>query len=227
MVWLHKFITKKLILRIGMIIFGIASALIAIITYYGQNAGNFVMEIDPNAYRRGIVLSADEEFLSPSPRLLSDAIINVRDMTYDWLKIDEAIATDGNYADPDYKYIAYTLYIQNIGDETCDVNMNATIVSLQKGLDGAMRFLVIEDETLEKMYMKPDTVETEYVDMPEAEHFVSDITIMNGEITNFKPYQIKKYTIIVWLEGQDPDCTDEILGGRIKLRLLFSITSAE
>jgi archaellum component FlaG (FlaF/FlaG flagellin family) len=227
MVWLHKFITKKLILRIGMIIFGIASALIAIITYYGQNAGNFVMEIDPNAYRRGIVLSADEEFLSPSPRLLSDAIINVRDMTYDWLKIDEAIATDGNYADPDYKYIAYTLYIQNIGDETCDVNMNATIVSLQKGLDGAIRFLVIEDETLEKMYMKPDTVETEYVDMPEAEHFVSDITIMNGEITNFKPYQIKKYTIIVWLEGQDPDCTDEILGGRIKLRLLFSITSAE
>lgn len=227
MVWLHKFITKKLILRIGMIIFGIASALIAIITYYGQNAGNFVMEIDPNAYRRGIVLSADEEFLSPSPRLLADAIINVRDMTYDWLKIDEAIATDGNYADPDYKYIAYTLYIQNIGDETCDVNMNATIVSLQKGLDGAIRFLVIEDETLEKMYMKPDTVETEYVDMPEAEHFVSDITIMNGEITNFKPYQIKKYTIIVWLEGQDPDCTDEILGGRIKLRLLFSITSAE
>lgn len=227
MVWLHKFITKKLILRIGMIIFGIASALIAIITYYGQNAGNFVMEIDPNAYRRGIVLSADEEFLSPSPRLLSDAIINVRDMTYDWLKIDEAIATDGNYADPDYKYIAYTLYIQNIGDETCDVNMNATIVSLQKGLDGAIRFLVIEDETLEKMYMRPDTVETEYVDMPEAEHFVSDITIMNGEITNFKPYQIKKYTIIVWLEGQDPDCTDEILGGRIKLRLLFSITSAE
>ena len=227
MVWLHKFITKKLILRIGMIIFGIASALIAIITYYGQNAGNFVMEIDPNAYRRGIVLSADEEFLSPSPRLLSDAIINVRDMTYDWLKIDEAIATDGNYADPDYKYIAYTLYIQNIGDETCDVNMNATIVSLQKGLDGAMRFLVIEDETLEKMYMKPDTVETEYVDMPEAEHFVSDIIIMDGEITNFKPYQIKKYTIIVWLEGQDPDCTDEILGGRIKLRLLFSITSAE
>lgn len=227
MVWLHKFITKKLILRIGMIIFGIASALIAIITYYGQNAGNFVMEIDPNAYRRGIVLSADEEFLSPSPRLLSDAIINVRDMTYDWLKIDEAIATDGNYADPDYKYIAYTLYIQNIGDETCDVNMNATIVSLQKGLDGAIRFLVIEDETLEKMYMKPDTVETEYVDMPEAEHFVSDITIMNGEITNFKPYQIKKYTILVWLEGQDPDCADEILGGRIKLRLLFSITSAE
>ena len=227
MVWLHKFITKKLILRIGMIIFGIASALIAIITYYGQNAGNFVMEIDPNAYRRGIVLSADEEFLSPSPRLLSDAIINVRDMTYDWLKIDEAIATDGNYADPDYKYIAYTLYIQNIGDETCDVNMNATIVSLQKGLDGAIRFLVIEDETLEKMYMRPDTVETEYVDMPEAEHFVSDITIMNGEITNFKPYQIKKYTILVWLEGQDPDCTDEILGGRIKLRLLFSITSAE
>ncbi len=227
MIWLGKFLTKKVILRIGMLIFGIASAIIAVITYYGQNAGNFVMEIDPDAYRRGIVLSSDEEFLSPSPRLLSDAVTNVRDITYDWLNIEEVIANDGNYVDPDYKYIAYTLYIQNIGDETCDVNLNTTIVSLQNGLDGAIRFLIIEDGTLEKMYMKPDTVETEYHDMPEAEHFVSDTTIMNGEITNFKPYQIKKFTVLVWLEGQDPDCIDDILGGRIKLRLLFSITSAE
>ena len=59
MIWLGKFLTKKVILRIGMLIFGIASAIIAVITYYGQNAGNFVMEIDPDAYRRGIVLSSD------------------------------------------------------------------------------------------------------------------------------------------------------------------------
>ena len=227
MIWLNKFLTRKLILRAGIIIFGIASAIIAIITYYGQNAGNFVMEIDPDAYRRGIVLSSDEEFLSPSPRLLSDAITNVRDITYDWLKVDEAIATDGNYVDPDYKYIAYTLYIQNIGDETCDVNLNTSFVSIQNGLDAAIRFLIIEDGILEKMYMKPDTVEAEYHDLPEAEHFISDTTIMNSEISNFKPYQIKKFTVITWLEGQDPDCTDAILGGRIKIRLLFSITSAE
>ncbi len=227
MIWLSKFITRKFVLRVGMIIFGIASAIIAVITYYGQNAGNFVMEIDPDAYRRGIVLSSDEEFLSPSPRLLSDAIINVRDITYDWLKIDEAISTDGNYVDPDYKYISYTLYIQNIGDETCDVSLSASIVDLQKGLDGAIRFLIIEDETTQKLYMKPDTVETEYHDIPPAEYFVDETTIMKNEINNFKPYQIKKFTVLVWLEGQDPDCVDSILGGRIKLRMLFSISSAE
>lgn len=227
MVWLNRFITKKIIFRVGILVFGIASLLIGIITYYGQNAGNFVMEIEPDAYRRGIALSSDEEFLSPSPRLLSNAISNVRDVTYDWLKIDEAIATDGNYKDPDYKYIAYTLYIQNIGDETCDIVMNTTIVSLEKGLDSAIRVLIIEDGTIEKMYMKPDNVETEYHGLPEAEYFISETVIMNGNIINFKPYQIKKYTILVWLEGQDPDCIDDILGGRIKLRMLFSITSAE
>ncbi|MDD3172028.1 MAG: hypothetical protein PHO86_06880 [Bacilli bacterium] len=227
MVWFHRFITKKVIFRIGMIIFGIASALIAIITYYGQNAGNFVMEIEEDAYRRGIVLSSNEDFVSPTPRLLSDAIINVRDITYDWLDIEGAKAAEGNFTDENYKYIAYTLYIQNIGDETCDIVMSMDIVSLENGLDGAVRILIIEDNETERMYMKPDTVAATYESMPEGISFVSNTQVMRETISNFKPYQVKKYTVLVWLEGQDPDCTDEILGGKIKLRLLFSIVGAE
>lgn len=34
--------------------------------------------------------------------------------------------------------------------------------------------------------------------------------------------EVDKYTIVIWLEGDDPDCTDELFGGHIELRMLFT-----
>jgi hypothetical protein len=33
--------------------------------------------------------------------------------------------------------------------------------------------------------------------------------------------------VIIWLEGQDPDCNDSLLGGMIKLRMKFDIADDE
>ena len=31
------------------------------------------------------------------------------------------------------------------------------------------------------------------------------------------------YTIVIWLEGNDPDCVDAIIGGTIKFTMEFKI----
>lgn len=36
---------------------------------------------------------------------------------------------------------------------------------------------------------------------------------------DFKPGDIDKFTIVIWLEGDDPDCIDNILGGEIKMHM--------
>lgn len=36
---------------------------------------------------------------------------------------------------------------------------------------------------------------------------------------DFKPGNIDKFTIVIWLEGDDPDCIDNILGGEIKMHM--------
>ena len=33
------------------------------------------------------------------------------------------------------------------------------------------------------------------------------------------PGDIDKFTIVIWLEGDDPDCIDNILGGEIKMHM--------
>ena len=38
-------------------------------------------------------------------------------------------------------------------------------------------------------------------------------------VKDFKPLDIDRFTIVVWLEGDDPDCVNAIIGGEIKMHM--------
>nr|MCR5152921.1 TonB-dependent receptor [Prevotella sp.] len=49
-------------------------------------------------------------------------------------------------------------------------------------------------------------------------------TIMTvGQKTYNEPQEVHKVTLILWIEGEDPDCTDQILGGQINFNLEFTL----
>lgn len=50
---------------------------------------------------------------------------------------------------------------------------------------------------------------------------------MEGYVEEFVVGQMDKYTVVIWLEGNDPDCTDAILGGMIRLSMNISIVDPE
>ena len=53
--------------------------------------------------------------------------------------------------------------------------------------------------------------------------FLSSSIVMRTEGTEFKPKEKDKYTVVIWLEGNDPDCLDNIIGGTLKLSMDFKI----
>ncbi len=224
----RKLTMKTTVVTMGLVISAFLSLAVGIFTFYGQNSGNFVMSIDPASYTRGIILCDDTEFLAPTPRLLANPVSDVKDITYSWLKLEEAKATDGDFIDQDYKYVAYTFYLKNIGSETLDINYSVNITDIYLEVDKAIRVLIIEDDTIEKMYQKADAVEYEYPeDMPPGIAFVSEDVICNTKVANLRPNTYRKFSVLIWLEGEDPDCVDAILGGMIKLQMRFVIAGAE
>ena len=186
------------------------------------------MSMDYDAYNRGIILSEDIAFTNPTARLLTEPVEDARDMTYRWLKIDEAQQTDGNYVDSDYDYVAYTFYVKNDGLETVDITYHLRMTEVYRNMDEAIRILIIEDD-VETMYQKIDKADKEGnfptypQSMPDSKLFVNDSVIARESFVKFEPEQTKKFTVIMWLEGYDPDTTDAIIGGRIKLQMNFSI----
>ncbi len=219
---------KNRIFTLGLIITGMLSIAFGLLTFYGYNAGNFVMSIDSQTYQRGIVLSDDIAFTNPRPRLMSEPVADARDMTYSWLKLEEVQNSDGNYHDIDYDYVAYTFYLKNNGLETIDLTYHVRITDNYKGMASAIRILIIEDgvETIYQMEDVPNEF-GEYpiypIELRNTQNFLSESIVMRKTIESFRPNQIKKFTFVMWIEGEDPDTVDDILGGMIRLQMNFSI----
>ena len=54
-----------------------------------------------------------------------------------------------------------------------------------------------------------------------ATPFLSDKIIESEQREELMPGEIDKYTVVIWLEGEDPECVNDILGGT--LELIFKI----
>lgn len=51
--------------------------------------------------------------------------------------------------------------------------------------------------------------------------FESGDVITSGIIDDVQPGEVHKYTVVLWLEGDDPDCTDELIGGHLGMEFNF------
>ena len=50
----------------------------------------------------------------------------------------------------------------------------------------------------------------------------SEDLVCIGNRQEMDPDEVDKYTVVIWLEGDDPDCVDDILGGHVELNMKFS-----
>lgn len=45
--------------------------------------------------------------------------------------------------------------------------------------------------------------------------------VCTGSRQSIEPDEVDKYTVVIWLEGDDPDCKDDILGGHVEMTMKF------
>jgi hypothetical protein len=57
------------------------------------------------------------------------------------------------------------------------------------------------------------------------EKFLSDSLVDSGVITAFKPQEVHKFTVVIWLEGDDPHCTNELIGGHWVWSFIWKLPS--
>lgn len=57
--------------------------------------------------------------------------------------------------------------------------------------------------------------------------FESLAVVTTGIQEEVEPMEIHKYTVILWLEGDDPDCTDDMIGGHLGLSMNFNLVENE
>ena len=135
-------------------------------------------------------------------------------ISIDWLPEDLGDNAGGSHNGDNY--IAYTFYIENQGEETLNYWYEISIVDVIKNVDEAIRIIVYHNNE-RTVYAKVngDTKEAE----KNTEKFYSEKIAVLESRSDFKPNDIDKFTVVFFLEGDDPDCIDTLIGGEIKMRM--------
>ena len=179
--------------------------------------GNFSINMEQDLYfEDGLLIYDDPEYkvfrtelLAPSPKVFDD-------MLSPWIPSD--IANLGGGSHNGDEYLAYTFYIENTSEATTDYWMQIVIEDVIKNIDEAVRIRLYRNGT-ETTYAKVSSVTGEREEGTVA--FASDSLVTSMYVPDFVPGTIDEYTLVIWVDGDDLECTDNILGGEFKVHMDF------
>lgn len=209
------FLTTKIILGILLLLLFI----IFIILNFVFSVNRFTITLDSELQKdKGIILYKNLEEQAPQRKLFATTVDNMSDMSIDWLPSDIHTSSSGGNHNGD-NYIAYTFYLENQGNMAIDYWYQIIIDDVIKDVDEAVRIIVYLNDNERQVYAKlnGETQKAEFNTIPFSKP-EENVAVLE-ERQDFKPGDIDKFTIVIFLEGDDPDCLNNLIGGEIKMHM--------
>lgn len=191
------------------------------ISFMQENMGNFTINLNRlELFRRGVAIADNSQFEGATARLTAEAVSDGTNIATDDLpnNLDEI---DGSHNGKNY--VAYTFYIRNAGKEDLSYNAKLKIASASKGVEKAARVRVYRNG-------EPTTYAAPAANGGNeagCENFESDEVVCHLANGTFKVGYVDKYTVVIWLDGDDPECIDNIIGGAVEFAMDFDSDGAE
>ena len=193
--------------------------------------GAFTVSVNKvDQMRFALALSENPEFTSYTSRLnvgISEEITNIQESD-----LPEGLENVNGEHNGE-NYVAYTFYCKNMGTKTVTYAYEMYIANDTKNVGKAVRVrLYVDDILYDDEPMHHDVYAWPRTDggtgpEPGSTPFYSGNTVVYDTIEHFGPGDITKYTVVIWLEGPDPECVDNILGGEFKVDMIMSVLKNE
>lgn len=170
----------------------LVAAILFITAFMQEKMGNFTINLNRlELYRKGISISETGNFEDATARLTASNVQDATNISIDDLPGD----LDGQEGSHNGKnYMAYTYYLRNAGKEDLGYIATITLDSCAKGAEKAVRIAVWRNGE-RVVYAAPAT------DGGDEEG-----------CTSFE-------SIVIWMEGDDPECVDSIIGGSVEFSM--------
>jgi len=211
--------------KIAIIVSLTLAVLFAGFTVYGDKIGNLVFKIEKSEV--SIAACLTENWDDAVTQFTVPGLENQRDATYTNIKEDIAegvgVKSDEKYG----KYMAFGFYLKNFSEVAVDYEMSLTVLDCFGDVLEVLRVEVIDGdgETAEReIFAKKELTEEgekalkDHVSYTSTD-FEDDITLFKRTVENFGAGEVKKYTVVFWLEGWDVACTEELYGSRLKMQM--------
>lgn len=142
--------------------------------------------------------------------LKADILEELSTTSLSWLP--ENLHTEAEGSHNGNNYIAYTFYAENLGQEPINYKTEIILDDVIRNMDEALRVLVYKNDE-KVVYAKTSSKTGEPEEGTKA--FVNEEIIMSERTENFEVGDVDKYTVVIFVEGNDAECTDALIGGEV------------
>ena len=201
--------------RMHLLLLGLllAVAVLFIAAFAQEKMGNFTINLNRlELYRKGISIADNGNFDGATARLVANTVQDATNISIDDIPTD-VDGIDGGHNGKNY--MAYTYYVRNAGKEDLGYIASITLDSCAKGAEKAVRIAVYQNGERIVYAAPADDGGTE----DGCENFLSDKIVCQYENKDFLVGNVDRYTIVIWMEGDDPDCVDAIIGGSVQFSM--------
>ena len=146
-------------------------------------------------------------------RLINDGEKELNNISGDSLPANLDTVAEGDHSTNGY--FAYTFFCWNSGKEDVSINYELTFNNVTNGIDECIRVrLYVDGVATDYAKARVDGTGKEpvYCD----QNFVEDDIVCYGTVPRIIVGDYTRFTIVIWLEGDDPECTDSVIDGTIK-----------
>ena len=188
-------------------------AVLFIFAFMQEKMGNFTINLNRlELYRKGISIADNGDFDGATARLTASTVEDATNISIDDLP-EDIDDLDGSHNGKNY--MAYTYYVRNAGKEDLGYKASITLDSCAKGAEKAVRVAVWRNG--ERMvYAAPAADGSEENG---CKNFKSDNVVCTYTEKKFLVGNVDRYTIVIWMEGDDPECVDSIIGGSVEFSM--------
>ena len=228
------------------------SVLIALAMLLGNEAGQFVIRVRDNSLEKSIAVTTDYmNEATYASALQAPGMDGIADYSAPYFiklgynDLDQITSKSGLYKRDGLTLYAYTFYIVNTTPDGSNVGVNIRMdySKVTNSVDKAIRVMTYAESTIDsvpEIYQASDEADIDYVNdydyLIEPKIFDEE-NVDNGVVFPEQHYTIgstasesedkinhMKYSVFFWLEGNDPECDERIMGGTIKFDLTISIS---
>lgn len=178
-------------------------------------SGPFTVTLDEKLTKTNGLIMYEKMEDKIEKRILKSTNLEFLDnISVNWIPQNISESTGG--ANNGDNYIAYTFYLENQGVDPVSYWYSTVIDDVIKDVDEAIRIKIyLNGES--KIYAKRN----EITGQPEQNTtaFYSEEYAEVEQRKNLMPGDTDKFTIVIWIEGDDPDCIDSLIGGELKMHM--------
>lgn len=203
-----------------------------------------------------ISISKTADFSSPATVLKMNGPEDISNITYDWILKDELFGKEGDHHGDNYIAYSFFLKNVGDSDilfkssivlnyVSKDIERAVRIVIIEDEEKATCYAVTRSDGTPEYIAYDTDDKATQQP-LPLGESrldellstnvttpFSTDepkdnnVEVFESADTFLAVDEVKKYTVLIWLEGSDSDCMDAILGAKVNFEFNFRVTQAD